>query len=164
MEINDNRKREIAELAEYIANEYCPSTIVDPEIIARESGITFNYGEYGEAFDGLLEHESGDFHIYLNTDNIHTKGGKQPTVPHHAFRGFERAAQTVRIFLLERIKRRNTLCYILRYHERRHKQTCCSHKKHTRALQVAQGMCALQATRLICPHYFSRFPEGQKYV
>lgn len=65
MEINDNRKREIAELAEYIANEYCPSTIVDPEIIARGSGITFNYGEYGDAFDGLLEHESGDFHIYL---------------------------------------------------------------------------------------------------
>lgn len=73
MEINDNRKREIAELAEYIANEYCPSTIVDPEIIARGSGITFNYGEYGDAFDGLLEHESGDFHIYLNTNNIHTK-------------------------------------------------------------------------------------------
>lgn len=44
--------------------------MIMPEIIATRSGITYNYGEYGTYFDGVLEHDAGEFHIYLNKQNI----------------------------------------------------------------------------------------------
>lgn len=44
--------------------------MIMPEIIATQSGITYNYGEYGTYFDGVLEHDAGEFHIYLNKQNI----------------------------------------------------------------------------------------------
>lgn len=70
MEISNARKVELADLAEFISNDCCPNGIVQPETIAIQSGITYNYGEYGDDFDGVLEHDSGDFHIYLNTQPI----------------------------------------------------------------------------------------------
>ncbi len=70
MEISSIRKKEIAELAEFISNEYCPKGVVLPEVIAEKSGITYNYGEYGDFFDGMLEHDAGKFHIYLNKKAI----------------------------------------------------------------------------------------------
>ncbi len=66
MEISDIRKKEIAELAEFISNEYCPEGVVSPEVIAKQSGISYSYGDYGDSFDGVLEHDAGKFHIYLN--------------------------------------------------------------------------------------------------
>ena len=92
------------------------------------------------------------------------KAGKQPTVPHHAFRGFERAAQTVRIFLLNESK--GEIRFVTSFDTTKEDidKLVAAIKSTLGHCKVAQGMCALQATRLICPHYFSRFPEGQKYV
>ena len=58
------RESEIAELAEFISLAYCPYGIVLPELIAQNANITYSYGKY----DGMLEHDSGDFHIYINTE------------------------------------------------------------------------------------------------
>jgi Predicted Zn peptidase len=70
MEISRDRKNEIIDLAEFIAEEYCAESMVMPEIIADQCGISYNYGDYGNYFDGLLEHDLGSFHIYLNTHSI----------------------------------------------------------------------------------------------
>lgn len=70
MTIDNARKKELAELAEFISIDYCPHSMVLPELITEKSGVTYNYGEYGDCFDGLLEHDSNDFHVYLNTQNI----------------------------------------------------------------------------------------------
>jgi hypothetical protein len=66
-----SRKREIelSELAESIANNYCPDGIIEPENIAKKKGITYCYGDYGDAFDGLIEQEGGSFHIFINIRN-----------------------------------------------------------------------------------------------
>lgn len=58
--------QEIAELAESIADSVCPELPVDPERIALDEGITWTYGGYEDAFDGLLAHSDGDFHIFCN--------------------------------------------------------------------------------------------------
>jgi Zn-dependent peptidase ImmA (M78 family) len=60
------RKNEIVDLAEFIAEEYCPDSMVIPDVIADLSNISYNYGDYQNYFDGVLEHDSGDFHIFLN--------------------------------------------------------------------------------------------------
>jgi hypothetical protein len=62
------RKQEIKDLAESIALEYFPEKLIDPEVIADASGITYSYGHYLEAFDGLIQHRAGRFHIFLNLD------------------------------------------------------------------------------------------------
>jgi len=63
-------KQEYSNLANSISNFYCPVGIIDPEIIASQNGITFNYGNYADSFDGLIEHLSGEFHIYINIDRL----------------------------------------------------------------------------------------------
>ena len=70
MEISNVRKNELIELAEFVADDFCPRGMIMPEIIATQSGITYNYGEYGTYFDGVLEHDAGEFHNYLNKQNI----------------------------------------------------------------------------------------------
>ncbi len=64
------RITEISELAEAVAEEYCPTGIVEPETIARAKGITFSYGPYEKAFDGMLEVQAGRFHIFCNLDRL----------------------------------------------------------------------------------------------
>jgi Zn-dependent peptidase ImmA (M78 family) len=64
------RKQEIAELAEAVADEHCPSGKVNPEVIIKAKGITVSYGRYATAFDGMLEHKDGRFHIYCNLDRV----------------------------------------------------------------------------------------------
>lgn len=66
-----SRKREIelSELAESIADYYCPEVLVSPEFIAKEKGISFCYGNYGNSFDGLIEQEDRLFHIFINNRN-----------------------------------------------------------------------------------------------
>jgi len=68
--LSDFRKREIAELAEFVAESYCPSNLVNPELIAKKVGITFSYNDYGDYFDGLIECINNDFHIYINTHRL----------------------------------------------------------------------------------------------
>lgn len=69
-QLSSARKSEIIELAEFLADEYCLGSMVKPETIADMSGISYNYGDYSDYFNGLLEHDSGNFHIYLNTNSI----------------------------------------------------------------------------------------------
>jgi hypothetical protein len=67
------RKRELAELAEAVADEYCPEGKIEPERIALAKAITLSFGSYGDAFDGMLEHLAGRFHIYCNLDRVGQK-------------------------------------------------------------------------------------------
>ena len=64
------REREIAELAEGIAEEYFPVSRIDPSEIIKAKDITMSFGLYGDYFDGLLEHRNGRFHIFANLDRV----------------------------------------------------------------------------------------------
>lgn len=68
------REDEIAEFAEFVADDSCPTGIVDPEKILKRNGISFSYGNYGDAFDGMLECKNRRFHVYCNTDRESTRG------------------------------------------------------------------------------------------
>lgn len=68
--IGGERLAEIAELAEAVADEHCPTGRVQPEAIAHAKAVTLSFGRYGEAFDGMLEHRGGRFHIYANLDRL----------------------------------------------------------------------------------------------
>jgi len=65
-----DRNREIVELAEAIADEHCPNGIVQPMAIATDKGVTVSFNQYGEAFDGMLEHAAGRWHIYGNLGRL----------------------------------------------------------------------------------------------
>jgi hypothetical protein len=67
MQLTNFRKRELSDLAEFIADDFCPNGIILPEKIAIESGITYNCKNYKDCFDGLLKHELGQFHIFINS-------------------------------------------------------------------------------------------------
>lgn len=67
------REIELSELAESIANYYCPTGPVSPVDIAKNKGISYCYGDYGNAFHGLIEQERGKFHIYINTKINHAE-------------------------------------------------------------------------------------------
>ncbi len=58
------------ELAEYLAESFFPQDMVNPLAIADVNGITNSFGEYGDAFDGLLELKDYRFHIYLNKNRL----------------------------------------------------------------------------------------------
>jgi len=64
------RKEELSELAEYIAEYYCPDNMISPELIAKKNGISFSYNDYESYFDGLLEHRNSKFHIFINTGRL----------------------------------------------------------------------------------------------
>lgn len=68
--LSSERAQEIADLAEAVADEFCPTGKVQPVAIANHEGITLSFNYYGDAFDGLLEHRAGRFHIYANLDRI----------------------------------------------------------------------------------------------
>ncbi|NTW49025.1 MAG: ImmA/IrrE family metallo-endopeptidase [Chlorobiales bacterium] len=69
-ELPASREQEVSELAEFIAEEYGAAGRVDPQTIAKRKKITFKFGHYQEAFDGMLEYEAGLFHIYCNLDRV----------------------------------------------------------------------------------------------
>lgn len=64
------REQELAELAEFVANEYCPKGFVRPEVIIEANDITKSFGSYGDTFDGLLECKGNRFHIFYNRDRL----------------------------------------------------------------------------------------------
>ncbi|MBK9149103.1 MAG: ImmA/IrrE family metallo-endopeptidase [Flavobacteriales bacterium] len=78
--LNEYRKQEIIDLAEYVAASYWKGQSLDVEAIARGNQITFSYGDYGQSFDGLLEHRFGHFHIYINLTRL-----KEPDSPRGRF-------------------------------------------------------------------------------
>lgn len=69
-DISEYRKKGLSDLAEFIADDYFPDTFVCPHKLAKKYGISCSFNDYGNAFDGLLEHQSGRFHIYLNSNNV----------------------------------------------------------------------------------------------
>ena len=81
--LSESRRRELGELAEFIADEHCQGEgPVDPELILQSKGVTLSYGNYKDAFDGLLEHRDGRFHVYCNASRCRTKTRKRFTLGH----------------------------------------------------------------------------------
>jgi Zn-dependent peptidase ImmA (M78 family) len=66
-DISEYRKKELSELAEFIADDYFPDSFVCPYKLLKIYGLTYTFEDYDNAFDGLLEHRAGKFHIYLNS-------------------------------------------------------------------------------------------------
>lgn len=67
--ISSERKEVISDLAEYISTRFFkPHEPILPELIAKKYNIGYCYGEYGDYFDGMLEHSDGEFHIFINTE------------------------------------------------------------------------------------------------
>ena len=44
--LSKERENELSELADFIANQYCPKGIIDPTIIAKAKQISYCYGQY----------------------------------------------------------------------------------------------------------------------
>jgi Zn-dependent peptidase ImmA (M78 family) len=74
------RKDYLSSLAEFIAEDYNGGQLIVPRSIAERKMITYSYGRYQNAFDGLIEHDAGDFHIYINLDKA-----KEETSPRARF-------------------------------------------------------------------------------
>ena len=68
--LSEYRKNELSELAEDIAEFYCPDNLINPELIAKKKNITYSYGEYGNFFDGLIQCLDREFHIYINLERL----------------------------------------------------------------------------------------------
>ena len=66
--LSKRRETDLSELAESIADFYCPDGVVEPTVIAEKKGIFYCFGRYGNAFDGLIEQENRFFHIFINTE------------------------------------------------------------------------------------------------
>jgi Zn-dependent peptidase ImmA (M78 family) len=64
------RQNAICELAEQVALMHSKHVRVNPLEIAQAKLITISFGAYGDGFDGMLEHKSGRFHIYLNGQRL----------------------------------------------------------------------------------------------
>ena len=54
--LSNTREKELAELADWLADQYFPGQPIDPANLAAEKSIGVSYNDYGDAFDGLLEH------------------------------------------------------------------------------------------------------------
>jgi Zn-dependent peptidase ImmA (M78 family) len=61
---------ELNDLASSIADYYFPNSQVDPIVIAEKNNITFSFGNYSDAFDGLIECEEAEFHIFINLTRL----------------------------------------------------------------------------------------------
>ena len=70
LRLSAEREDEIAQLAEFIAEDRYPAKRVEPESIAKAEGIGVIPGHYEDAFDGMLEHDADRFYIYCNLDRV----------------------------------------------------------------------------------------------
>lgn len=66
--VSRDRYVELVDLAEGVCDSYPDAEFMEPEKIANEEGISLSFGNYSDAFDGMLEFEAGSFHIYCNLD------------------------------------------------------------------------------------------------
>jgi hypothetical protein len=74
MTSSSERRREIVDLSEWIAAEYCAGTErVDPLAILEGKEITYSFNYYGEFFDGLLEFRRSRFHVFVNLSRAGTR-------------------------------------------------------------------------------------------
>ena len=68
--LNKVRYREIIELAEGVCEDFPSYAHTDLRKIIDENSITVSFGNYGDSFDGMLEYEEGEFHIYCNLERV----------------------------------------------------------------------------------------------
>ncbi|MHA6279361.1 ImmA/IrrE family metallo-endopeptidase [Salinimicrobium sp. CAU 1759] len=71
--LSDHRKEELSDLAEVVVEPFLAQVQIDPEKIALSNKISFSYGHYRNSFDGLIQHRSGRFHIFINNNRVGTK-------------------------------------------------------------------------------------------
>lgn len=67
------RKDDLAHLAEAVlaeAGRREADLPLEPAALVLETGLTLSFGHYGGAFDGLLEHRTGRFHVYCDLDRV----------------------------------------------------------------------------------------------
>lgn len=67
IELSPERHAFISELGADVWQTYSGERQVFLDGIVNAVGATLSYGDYGNAFDGLLEHKNATFHIYCNT-------------------------------------------------------------------------------------------------
>ncbi len=67
VKIPRERRDYLADLAEGVWQEFSRDVPVYLDSIVEDNELSMSYGDYGEAFEGLIEHRSGWFHIYINT-------------------------------------------------------------------------------------------------
>jgi Zn-dependent peptidase ImmA (M78 family) len=65
-----DRVSTITDLAEAVADEYCPTGHIEPSVIMQKNDITSVFNDYGDSFDGMLEHLNGRFCIYCNLGRV----------------------------------------------------------------------------------------------
>jgi len=80
-EIPEVRRRSIAELAEALADEVSPEGRVDPMPALEAEGVAVTYGDFGDAFDGLIEPRDRKFWVYVNLPRC----GGHPDAPRARF-------------------------------------------------------------------------------
>lgn len=71
--LSSKRLNEISGLAEEVVAEFGSNGRIDLLSILKSNDISVSYGLYDDAFDGMLEHESGAFHIYCNLNRVGIK-------------------------------------------------------------------------------------------
>lgn len=65
-DLSEERKSFLSNLAESIHNRYRTDSEFNPFDIVDRFGIGISIGQYGTGFEGRLEFEDGEFHIFLN--------------------------------------------------------------------------------------------------
>lgn len=66
------RTESIAELAEAISEDHFGQRGIEPISLIERLSITWSFGSYNDAFDGLIEYFDDAFHIYLNRDRLNS--------------------------------------------------------------------------------------------
>ena len=64
---------QIAELAEFIAEENITRGKANLEKIARQNDVGIHYGQFENYFTGMLQHENGLFDIFINLTKLKNK-------------------------------------------------------------------------------------------
>ena len=72
--VSNERYCEIGEFAEFLWSEYSVGGRIDPFQLLKEKEISYSFRDYGDAFDGLLEYEKGEFHVFLNQHRLVSPG------------------------------------------------------------------------------------------
>lgn len=77
-DLSPRRKRLIAALANAVFADHGGGRIqVQPLEIISDLEIGYSYDDFGDSFDGLLEHRWGDFHIYCNARTNEYEGSSR---------------------------------------------------------------------------------------
>lgn len=74
-DLSPRRKRFIAELATDVFHGYGGGRVkVEPLEIIDNVEIGYSFDDFGDCFDGLIEHRRGEFHIYCNSKTNEYEG------------------------------------------------------------------------------------------